>query len=115
MIMIDSHATSHLSGVQLQSLRQGLREQLGQRSRHLHDLRVQEQDSSAADGTWQELVVSITAAERTVAELSQACERLAAGTYGRCAHCQAPIPFERLKVRPLARTCIDCQRRHEAA
>ncbi|MFI7136019.1 TraR/DksA C4-type zinc finger protein [Nonomuraea sp. NPDC050153] len=27
----------------------------------------------------------------------------------------AGIPFERLKIRPLARTCIDCQRRHEAA
>ncbi|MEU4403019.1 TraR/DksA C4-type zinc finger protein [Streptosporangium sp. NPDC023963] len=101
--------------MQLQSLRQDLREQLEQRSRQLRGLRAQEQDSNGADGTWQELAVSITAAERTVAELSQACDRLAADTYGRCAHCQGPIPFERLKVRPLARTCIDCQRRHEAA
>ncbi|WP_440105363.1 TraR/DksA family transcriptional regulator [Streptosporangium sp. H16] len=37
------------------------------------------------------------------------------GTYGPRAHCQGPIPFERLEVRPPARTCIDCQRRHEAA
>ncbi|MEU8206479.1 TraR/DksA C4-type zinc finger protein [Streptosporangium sp. NPDC049046] len=113
--MTDSHTTSHLSSVQLQSLRQDLLEQLEQRRGHLHGLRVQEQESSGADGTWQELVVSITAAERAVAELSLACERLAADAYGRCTHCQAPIPFERLKVRPLARTCIDCQRRHEAA
>ncbi|MFB9674579.1 TraR/DksA family transcriptional regulator [Streptosporangium vulgare] len=113
--MTESHASSHLSNVQLQSLRQDLREQLEQRSRQLDDLRAQEQDSSGADGTWQELVVSITAAERAVAELSQACDRLAGDTYGRCAHCQGPIPFERLKIRPLARTCIDCQRRHEAA
>ncbi|GAA1516590.1 hypothetical protein GCM10009677_57350 [Sphaerisporangium rubeum] len=113
--MTDGHTTSHLSSVQLQSLRQDLREQLEQRSRQLHGLRAQEQDSSGADGTWQELAVSITTAERTVAELSQACNRLAAGTYGLCAHCQGPIPFERLKIRPLARTCIDCQRRHEAA
>ncbi|MEU4830959.1 TraR/DksA C4-type zinc finger protein [Streptosporangium sp. NPDC023615] len=113
--MTESHMTSHLSSVQLHSLHRDLREQLEQRSRHLHGLRIQEQEGSGADGTWRELVVSITAAERTVAELSQACDRLAADTYGRCAHCQGPIPFERLEVRPLARTCIDCQRRHEAA
>jgi DnaK suppressor protein len=106
---------THLSTVQLQSLRQDLHEQLDQRRRHLDRLREQEQDSNGGDGTWQELVVSLTAAERAVAELSQAFGRLEAGTYGSCAHCAAAIPFERLKVRPLARTCIDCQRRHEAA
>jgi len=115
MIMTNGNATSHLSSVQLHALRQDLLEQLEQRSRHLEDLRVQEQESNGAEGTWRELVVSITAAERAVAELSHACDRLAADTYGRCTHCEAPIPFERLKVRPLARTCIDCQRRHEAA
>lgn len=105
----------HLSSVQLQSLRQDLETQLEQHRRHLQGLREQEQDSNGADGTWQELVVSITTAERAVAELSQAINRLADGTYGRCSHCQAPIPFDRLKVRPLARTCIQCQRRKEAA
>ncbi|WP_043625769.1 TraR/DksA family transcriptional regulator [Nonomuraea candida] len=112
---MNDRTTSHLSTVQLQSLRQDLQEQLDQRRRHLEGLRVQEQESSGADGTWQELLVSITTAERAVAELSQAFDRLVDGTYGRCAHCSAAIPFERLKVRPLARTCIDCQRRHEAA
>ncbi|MEU6730610.1 TraR/DksA C4-type zinc finger protein [Nonomuraea wenchangensis] len=106
---------AHLSTVQLQSLREDLQEQLEQRRRQLEALREQERDGSGADGTWQELLASITAAERAVAELSQAYDRLADGTYGRCAHCERGIPFERLKVRPLARTCIDCQRRHEAA
>ncbi|MFB9890839.1 TraR/DksA family transcriptional regulator [Planobispora takensis] len=115
MTMTDPHASTHLSSVQLQSLRQDLQEQLDQRRRQLHDLREQEQDGSGADGTWQELVLSLTTAERAVAELSQAFDRLAAGTYGRCTHCRTAIPFERLKVRPLARTCIDCQRRREAA
>ncbi|MEV0354132.1 TraR/DksA C4-type zinc finger protein [Nonomuraea sp. NPDC050680] len=113
--MTDSHATSHLSSVQLESLRQELTQQREQRSRYLDRLRVQEQDGSGADGTWQELLASITAAERAVAELAQAYDRLEAGSYGRCGHCQAAIPFERLKIRPLARNCIDCQRRHEAA
>ncbi|MET7338656.1 TraR/DksA C4-type zinc finger protein [Nonomuraea sp. NPDC005650] len=110
-----THTGTHLSSVQLQSLRQDLQEQLEQRRRHLDGLREQERDSNGGDGTWQELVVAVTAAERAVAELSQAFDRLTAGSYGRCAHCEAGIPFERLKVRPLARTCIDCQRRHEAA
>jgi DnaK suppressor protein len=107
--------TTHLSSVQLQALRQDLHEQLEQRSRHLDGLREQEREGNGGDATWQELVVSVTAAERAVAELSEAFDRLGAGTYGRCGHCAAAIPFERLKVRPLARTCIDCQRRHEAA
>ncbi|MEV0228746.1 TraR/DksA family transcriptional regulator [Nonomuraea sp. NPDC050786] len=113
--MTDGHVSTHLSSVQLQSLRQDLQEQLEQRRRHLDALREQERDSNGGDGTWQELVVSVTAAERAVAELSQAFDRLMAGTYGSCVHCAGAIPFERLKVRPLARTCIDCQRRHEAA
>ncbi|MEW9550702.1 TraR/DksA family transcriptional regulator [Nonomuraea sp. NPDC050783] len=112
--MTDRHP-AHLSSVQLQALRDDLREQLDQRRRHLDALREQERESNGGDGTWQELVVSVTAAERAVAELSLAFDRLEDGTYGRCAHCRTAIPFERLKVRPLARTCIDCQRRHEAA
>ncbi|UBU11498.1 TraR/DksA family transcriptional regulator [Nonomuraea gerenzanensis] len=113
---MSEHRTSiHLSAVQLQSLREDLQEQLEQRRRHLDELREQERDSNGGDGTWQELVASVAAAERAVAELSHAFDRLAAGTYGRCAHCEAAIPFERLEIRPLARTCIDCQRRHEAA
>ncbi|AQZ69481.1 C4-type zinc finger protein, DksA/TraR family [[Actinomadura] parvosata subsp. kistnae] len=107
--------STHLSSVQLQALREDLREQLEQRKRHLDELREQERDSNGGEGTWQELVASAAAAERAVAELSRAFDRLAAGTYGRCTHCEAGIPFERLEIRPLARTCIDCQRRHEAA
>ncbi|GLX93790.1 TraR/DksA C4-type zinc finger protein [Herbidospora sp. NBRC 101105] len=112
--MTTRHPTP-ISSVQIQSLREELREQLEQRGRHLDGLRRQQRDSSGADDTWQELSVAIVVAERAVAELSHALERLAEGTYGRCADCAGVIPFERLKIRPLARTCIDCQRRHEAA
>ncbi|WP_061289910.1 TraR/DksA family transcriptional regulator [Herbidospora cretacea] len=107
--------TTPISSVQIQSLREELQDQLERRGRHLDGLRGQQRDSSGADDTWQELAVSIVVAERAVAELSHALKRLAAGTYGRCADCSGAIPFERLKIRPLARTCIDCQRRHEAA
>ncbi|MFD1540470.1 TraR/DksA family transcriptional regulator [Nonomuraea guangzhouensis] len=113
--MTGRRTNTHLSGVQLQSLHQDLTEQLEQRRLHLDGLREQERDSNGGDGTWQELMVSVTAAERAVTELSQATDRLVAGTYGRCTHCEAGIPFERLKIRPLARTCINCQRQHEVA
>ncbi|NUO99746.1 MAG: TraR/DksA family transcriptional regulator [Nonomuraea sp.] len=106
---------SHLSTVQLQSLRHDLEEQLERRSRHLLGLQDAARDGNGADDTWQELLVSLATADRAIAELSNALDRVTAGTYGRCSDCEAGIPFERLKIRPLARFCINCQRRYEAA
>ena len=113
--MTDTRHTPHLSSVQLQALRQELQDQLERRTRQLRDLRVEAQDGNGADDTWQELLVSVAAADRTVTELTQALDRLAAGSYGRCSHCETGIPYERLKIRPLAHLCINCQRRYEAA
>ncbi|MFI6787384.1 TraR/DksA family transcriptional regulator [Nonomuraea sp. NPDC050383] len=107
--------TPHLSTVQLQTLRQDLQEQLDRRTRQLLGLQAQAEDSNGADDTYQELLVSLTTADRAIAELGKALSRMEAGSYGRCAHCEAGIPFERLKIRPLARYCIKCQRRYEAA
>ncbi|NUW38644.1 TraR/DksA family transcriptional regulator [Nonomuraea rhodomycinica] len=106
---------THLSSVQIDVLRQELQEQLARRRGHLAGLQEEASEGTGADETWQELSVSIVTADRAVAELTQALDRLAEGGYGRCAECEAAIPFERLKIRPLARYCIACQRRHEAA
>ena len=49
--------------------------------------------------------------EREVVRLSQireALERIEGGSYGRCAVCSGPIPFERLFVFPEAPECTDC-------
>jgi len=43
-------------------------------------------------------------------ELARAQGRLSEGTYGVCEHCGAAIPSERLRARPVARTCIRCPR-----
>ncbi|MFI0423195.1 TraR/DksA family transcriptional regulator [Spongiactinospora sp. 9N601] len=115
VVMTETSHSSHLSSVQLQSLRQDLEEQLNRRTHHLSGLRAEAGVGSGSDGTWQELLASLAAADRAIAELTQALDRLSAGSYGRCAHCETGIPFERLKIRPLARFCIKCQRRHEAA
>lgn len=46
-----------------------------------------------------------------VAEVDAALDRLARGTYGTCARCGSPIPVERLRVLPTARTCVTCASR----
>ena len=46
--------------------------------------------------------------ERTLAELTAAQQRLAAGAYGVCARCGRAIPPERLLTRPEARLCVSC-------
>ena len=41
-------------------------------------------------------------------ELALAHHRVDDGTYGTCGHCGSAIPPERLRARPVARTCIQC-------
>jgi DnaK suppressor protein len=48
--------------------------------------------------------------QQHLADLDAADERLAAGRYGSCARCGAPIPEERLEARPAATTCVGCAR-----
>ena len=40
--------------------------------------------------------------------LDEALEALQAGSYGSCARCGEPIPYERLLARPGTRTCVAC-------
>src|SRR5215217_9324474 len=47
-------------------------------------------------------------AERRLAEVEAALARLADGSYGTCERCGRPIPPERLRARPSARTCVSC-------
>ncbi len=45
----------------------------------------------------------------TLAEIEQAEQRIAQGTYGQCAVCDKAIPRERLFAQPTALRCIACQ------
>ena len=47
-------------------------------------------------------------AERHLTEIADAEARLATGTYGCGAVCGRDIPEERLRARPVARTCVGC-------
>jgi RNA polymerase-binding transcription factor DksA len=50
----------------------------------------------------------------TLAQAEEALTRIAAGTYGLCVHCGAPIGKERLDLLPHTPYCIDCARKAEA-
>lgn len=45
---------------------------------------------------------------RTIEEIDAALDRIDTGTYGRCLHCGAAIPLERLESRPFAAGCVGC-------
>jgi RNA polymerase-binding transcription factor DksA len=50
----------------------------------------------------------LAGAERHLVDLDEAEQRLDEGAFGRCEVCGRPIPLARLRVRPAARTCVDC-------
>ncbi len=47
-------------------------------------------------------------------EVTQALERMDAGTYGTCARCGAEIPVARLEAYPTASLCIACKEDEES-
>jgi DnaK suppressor protein len=47
-------------------------------------------------------------ARRHLIEIDAASARLTGGTYGACELCGRPIPEDRLRARPTARTCVNC-------
>lgn len=107
---VNSEGT-RLSSVQVRSIREELDEQLLWRTTRVNELEASLEEGD--DTSRQDVLVSIAAAERDLAETRRALDSLADGTFGRCAGCAVDIPFERLKIRPLARYCITCQRLHE--
>jgi DnaK suppressor protein len=55
-----------------------------------------------------QLTALLAAGRRRIADLDDALDRSAAGTYGGCERCGLPIPAERLAARPFATTCVAC-------
>ena len=61
----------------------------------------------AQDGTAREAMLRLLA--QTGEQIDRALLRLDQRTYGYCEDCDAPIPAERLEVRPEATCCVSCQ------
>lgn len=68
-------------------------------------------EGSTLSGEWSAAMGLREAARRELAEIGRAEARLEAGGYGICAVCGAPIPPDRLRVRPAASTCVACASR----
>jgi RNA polymerase-binding transcription factor DksA len=55
-----------------------------------------------------QLAALLASSRRRLADLDRATARLAAGAYGRCESCRAPISADRLTARPTTTTCVRC-------
>ncbi len=68
-------------------------------------------DSGQATEERSELLSQIEQARTRVQQLDEALSRMDEGSYGVCAECGEPIQQDRLEVRPLSVTCVDCASR----
>jgi DnaK suppressor protein len=92
-------------------LRDDLERDLSEKSDHI-DLATEAPDPG--DSSFANLTVDLSNAEalRDLNELravGAALLRVDEGTYGVCTSCGTDIPFERLKVQPMAQRCARCQ------
>ncbi|MPZ13111.1 MAG: hypothetical protein GEU73_01575 [Chloroflexi bacterium] len=78
---------------------------------------VDQHTGDLADATYQRELGETTreVIDEEAAQAEAARQRLAAGTYGTCEVCGRPIPPERLRARPHATLCIECQGKREAS
>jgi|SRR5215469_5604853 len=66
------------------------------------------QGASAPAPALQRLMQQTSSARRALADTDEALARLAAGRFGRCENCAAPIPARTLRAEPEARYCASC-------
>jgi DnaK suppressor protein len=86
------------------------------RADHARELIIQDVREAAQREGERELDMAMTDRELLeLREVNQALARIQSGHYGRCADCDADIPFERLKAEPQALRCIECETARETA
>lgn len=76
----------------------------------VHDMKDQSLAAALAEVTDAEVARDVA----EIRDIEAALQRLAAGTYGTCIDCGAPIAPARLEAYPTAKRCQACQRAHEA-
>jgi len=84
------------------------------RGEHAREVLLQDGDDVAQRDADRE--VELARDDRELAELgavSDALSRLYDSSFGRCADCAEPIPFERLKLEPWALRCVSCESKRE--
>ncbi len=69
---------------------------------------------AGTDNNEREVALRLTGDEaERLREVTEALERIKAGTYGECMGCKQPIPKKRLEVFPVAKYCITCKSKLE--
>lgn len=114
--MTRKDALIHLRNV-LVMRRDALRKALAGDLSLLNELREQAKGDVAdfaLDAAQDEISSQIAEVEsRELYNIDNALERLRAGEYGACEHCNDAIPLARLQALPYATLCIRCQREAE--
>lgn len=90
--------------------------QLAGGSRADHAREVLQQDSDDIRHRSEDREVDMARSDQDLRELgavSEALRRIQTPAYGLCAGCEAPIPFERLKIEPWALRCVACESARE--
>jgi DnaK suppressor protein len=110
-------AASSVTPARLRKLRAELHLQRRFRIGQLEDLAIAlaEPASSTDEAERQVACALAVAAQSALSEIDDALERFLSGGYGRCEHCAARIPFDRLEALPMARFCMPCQYRKETS
>ncbi len=99
-------STTDLSDAQVTFLRDEL--ELSLRSRREQEAALVERVVADGDPIAQAHLVHVRDVLDTI---RAALDRAEDGSYGRCVHCSAPIPFERLELVPATDGCVTCLRR----
>jgi DnaK suppressor protein len=71
-------------------------------------------DSAQAIGALEAQTMSVERLTLAAQRITETLRRIADGTYGRCAECDARIPPARLRAVPTAALCVRCQTAAEA-
>lgn len=101
----------------LERARRAANERSDQRRDDRWDLVTEDSPGEVAN-TGPDLTVTLGLAGEagcTVHDIDSALERVADGTYGRCADCQQSIEAARLMALPMAHRCLGCQQQYEDA
>lgn len=68
----------------------------------------------ASDSSQREILFELTDSERlTIDDINNALQKIGQGKYGICESCKKKIGLKRLKIKPYARFCIECQSKME--
>jgi RNA polymerase-binding protein DksA len=112
-----------IQDMKLQEIRQTLEEELASLLRHMEDDQAEQGQRSGANLDRDDLAHNYVLQEKhlawrdveqaRLAQIKEALERIADGSYGTCASCGTAIAPGRLEIIPYATLCVRCQQEQD--